>query len=218
MKRFSFFSCCFFILSLSVTSCSIEPDFEEDKTENGAAKDGIKPTLNFLGDSIIDYWNNLDSYFEDYNCFNYGCSKKGIDTFLGKVDIAKIADTECVIEIGTNDMMRVINANNVDNYIEHYIEVLKSLKAKRIYLLSLLPRNRAKDKGFDYNSYYPIINDKIRILAKEKMNNIVYIPVYDLFLINGQVNWEYTYDGLHPNINGYKVIADEIKKNLIKEV
>lgn len=227
--------CITLLLLLSCISCSKEdsPDLqdtvvvEEDVSENtnegkgdnekdDGAEEG-KSLLNFIGDSIIDYWKSLDDYFPDFECHNYGWSAKGIDTFLGRIDVKLLADTECVVEIGTNDMRRVINADTIDNYIEHYIDVLVSLKTKRIYLLSLLPRNRAKDGGFDFNSRYPEINGKIKKRVAERMDNVIYIPLFDLFFKNGQINWDYTYDGLHPNAKGYEVMASEMGKYLIKE-
>ena len=176
-----------------------------------------RPVLNFLGDSIIDYWSNLNEWFPEYNCHNYGWSGKGIDTFLFRVNISSLKNTECVIEIGTNDMRKIISAGEVDRYIEYYIDVLESLRARRIYLLSLLPRNRAKDGGFDFNSYYPEINKKIQKRVTERMKNVIYIPLYDLFLKDGKINGDYTYDGLHPNTQGYEVIAVAIREYLIKQ-
>jgi hypothetical protein len=186
----------------------------DEEMDSDMAEDSL--ILNFLGDSIIDYWENVSDFFPDYNCRNYGWSTKGIDTFLGRVDILSLVDTECVIEIGTNDMKRVINSSSIDSYIEHYVDVLISLDAKRIYLLSLLPRNRAKDGGFDYNKHYPEINTKIEKRVSERMDNVIYIPLYDLFIKEGQINWEYTYDGLHPNKTGYEVMAKAINNYLIK--
>ncbi len=194
---------------------------EPDSVMNEPSDDGNDnpkiSILNFLGDSIIDFWKNIDDYFPDYECHNYGWSAKGIDTFLGKVNISILEGTECVVEIGTNDMRKVINDGTIDSYVEHYIDVLISLKAKRIYLLSLLPRNRAKDGGFDFNSYYPEYNKRIESRVADRMNNVVYIPIYDLFLKNGKINMNYSYDGLHPNAKGYEIMARRIREYLVKE-
>ncbi len=198
-----------------------ESDDESDGDSNGSTGDGNENNpaasiLNFLGDSIIDFWNTIDDYFPEYECHNYGWSAKGIDTFLGKVNIQTLEGTECVIEIGTNDMRSVIMNGTIDSYVEHYIDVLISLKAKRIYLLSLLPRNRAKDGGFDFNSHYPEYNQKIEKRVAVRMNNVVYVPVYDLFLKDGKINMEYSNDGLHPNAKGYEVMAKRIREYLVK--
>lgn len=169
--------------------------------------------INFLGDSIIDYWLNLSDYFPSFQCNNFGITRMGIKTFLKNVNKSKLVNSVCVIEIGTNDMKNVILADTIDNYVKVYVNVLSSLNAKQIYLFSLLPRNRAKDI-FDFNKYYPSINSKIKEAVQKSMNNVIYVNVYDLFLKNGEINWDYTYDGLHPNGEGYKVMADELRKYL----
>lgn len=212
----------FLLLFLTLSFCSCDsdsicedaeiPNDEAQQKENTDEESSI--ILNFLGDSIIEYWKNIGDYFPQYECFNYGWSRQGIDTFLNRMDVKVLEGSECVVEIGTNDMRNVINANIIDEYVEHYIDVLISWNAKRIYLLSLLPRNRAKDGSFDYNSRYPEINAKIQMRALERMDNVIYIPLYDIFLKEGQINWDYTYDGLHPNTKGYEIMARVINSYL----
>ncbi|MBR4925014.1 MAG: acyltransferase family protein [Prevotella sp.] len=194
---------CFF--TIGTISCSDKPEDEVDATES----------LFFLGDSIIDFWKNVGDYFPEYICYNYGWSAKGIDTFLGRVNVKSLEGKVCVLEIGTNDMRKVISSGNVDEYVEHYVDVLISLKSKQIYLLSLLPRNRAKDGGFDFNSHYPEINRKIQKKVEERMDNVIYVPIYDYFLKDDKINSDYTYDGLHPNEKGYEVIAMVIRKYIV---
>ena len=233
--RIKFFVFVFFLLPVICWSCDKDPEIEQfieieketvsteetDGDPNEPSDDGNDcpkiSILNFLGDSIIDFWKNIEDYFPDYECHNYGWSAKGIDTFLGKVNKSILEGTECVVEIGTNDMRKVINDGTIDSYIEHYIDVLISLKAKRIYLLSLLPRNRAKDGGFDFNGHYPEYNKRIESRVAARMNNVVYIPMYDLFLKDGKINMDYSFDGLHPNAKGYEVMAKRIREYLIKE-
>lgn len=227
MKRKKVFFFSFLLLPLICWSCDKDPDIEplieiEKEAGRQESNDDTKDdpsisVLNFLGDSIIDFWDNIDNYFPEYECHNYGWSAKGIDSFLGKVNIHILEGTECVVEIGTNDMRTVINNGTIDSYIEHYIDVLISLKAKKIYLLSLLPRNRAKDGGFDYNSHYPEYNKRIENRVATRMDNVVYIPMYDLFLKDGKINMDYSFDGLHPNAKGYEVMAKRIREYLIKE-
>ena len=223
------------LLFLPIICCSCEKDpyieeiievekentIQDDSNESGqnggdSGGSAIVSLLNFLGDSIIARWSSVSSFFPEYDCHNYGWSSKGIDTFLGRVNVQTLEGTECIVEIGTNDMRRVIDGGDIDNYIEHYIDVLISLKAKRIYLLSLLPRNRAKDGGYDYNSHYPEINNKIEKRVAVRMNNVVYIPLYELFLKDGKINSQYSGDGLHPNARGYEVMAKRIREYLVK--
>lgn len=224
--RIKLFVFAFFLLPVICWSCDKDPEIEqfieaEKESEQiestyGTNDDSQISILNFLGDSIIDYWDNVDAFFPEYECHNYGWSAKGINTFLGKVNKSLLEGTECVVEIGTNDMRKVINDGTIDSYVEHYIDVLISLKAKRIYLLSLLPRNRAKDGGFDFNSHYPEYNKRIENRVAARMDNVVYIPMYDLFLKDGKINMDYSFDGLHPNAKGYEVMAKRIREYLVK--
>ena len=193
-------------ISCGSTGDDIMEEYTQDNTQNSLA-------LYFLGDSIIDYWNDVDDYFPSYKCYNYGVTRTGINTFLSKVNLATLKGTTCIIEIGTNDMKQVISENRFDEYVRDYINVLSSLEAKKIYLLSLLPRNRAID-NFDYNSHYPSMNEKINNEVSIHLDNVTYINIYDKFLKDGVINKAYTYDGLHPNALGYKLIADVLNSYL----
>lgn len=226
MMRMKLYLLVLCLVPMICCSCDKDPDIEqiieEEESEGRNCDDnnGQEQTvslLNFLGDSIIDFWKNVGDFFPEYECHNYGWSAKGINTFLGKVKIETLEGTECVVEIGTNDMRSVINSGTIDSYIEHYIDVLITLKAKRIYLLSLLPRNRAKDGGYNYNGHYPEINKKIQERVAARMNNVIYIPLYEQFLKDGKLNPDYTFDGLHPNDKGYEVMAKIIRKYLIRD-
>lgn len=194
------------LFSFFFSSCA------NDNEENGS-----KPVLNFLGDSIIENWTTVYKTFPDYECNNLGWSGKGIDSFLGRIDISTLAGTDCVVEIGTNDMGVVIKGNRLEEYALHYVEILKSLKARRIYLFSLIPRNREKDGRLPYNANYIVFNKNIQELTQAEMSNVVYVPVFDAFIKDGEINWDYTYDGLHPNQQGYDVMARELRKYLVKE-
>jgi len=195
---------CFLLLGIF---CGCSSENQDDIVSDGK-------TLRFLGDSIIDYWDDVSDYFPGITCFNYGITRMGIRTFLKNVDKNKLVDGNLVIEIGTNDVKWIITNNCMDEYVEEYVDTLQSLRAKKIYLLSILPRNRAKDRQ-DLNDYIEQLNPMIQKAVKEQMSDVVvYIDLYDIFLKDDQINWDYTYDGLHPNATGYKVMADEIKRVL----
>ncbi len=203
MMRLRFLLVAIFLFQF-VCSCDNETAYEP------------RPVLNFLGDSIIEIWKGVSHAFPDYECNNHGWSGKGIDTFLGRIDTSTLAGTDCVVEIGTNDMAKVITNNRLDEYALHYIDVLKKLNARRIYLFSLIPRNGEKDGDFPYNANYIIFNQKIQALTHSEMDNVIYVPVFDAFLKDGKINPDYTFDGLHPSAEGYQVMARELRKYLMK--
>lgn len=197
-----------YIISLIflIPSCT---NAEEELFGENLVNENKPIVLNFLGDSIIDYWDNLSDFFPLYTCHNYGLTRTGINSFLKNVNTDSLKESICIIEVGTNDMKKVITENSLDQYVKEYVSVLQSLKAKKIFLISLLPRNRAIDK-FDYNSYYPEINDRIKNEVTTQIENLVYIDLYNKFLKDGVIDEHLTYDGLHPNIYGYKIIAESL--------
>ena len=79
----------FFALLLPLVASSCDKDSEYDLQEEPINSDDGQSVklLNFLGDSIIDYWENVSDFFPEYDCANYGWAAKGIDTFLGKMSI-----------------------------------------------------------------------------------------------------------------------------------
>lgn len=92
------------------------------------------------------------------------------------------------------------------NISEIVDKALNSDPDMNIILQSVYPvtyKNRRK------NRLISALNEKLRAMCSEK--NITYLDIYTLLLDNkGGFNSEYTYDGLHPNVKGFEVVANQI--------
>ena len=162
----------------------------------------------FVGDSIIARWP-LDETIPSLLVYNYGKSGAGIsyledisNQFLGK---------DVVVMVGTNNNT-YFYTEEIDDYVDRYLRAVSSLTDKKIYLFSVLPREFINDSK-DINEKITLFNSKI----KESLTNypqIVYIDVFDEFMNDGHINYQYYHDGLHPNNYGYEVLSSYFLKEI----
>lgn len=80
--------------------------------------------------------------------------------------------------------------------------------------MSILPvsKNIAEKTQIKSNDRIKNLNYKIEKLAIEY--NVRYINLFDSFLKDNYINSLYSFDGLHPNGEGYFIIKHELNKFL----
>jgi lysophospholipase L1-like esterase len=99
------------------------------------------------------------------------------------------------ILIGTNDITQDIHAG----LIERLEQALTMLEGD-VYVMSILPTNYAPK-----NEIIRYMNEKIRILTE--LHGHTYLNAHDtLANVDGSLNMSYSYDGLHLNDTGCKMI------------
>ncbi|MDE6811880.1 MAG: hypothetical protein K2J15_05960 [Muribaculaceae bacterium] len=163
---------------------------------------------NFVGDSIIARWP-IDETLPSQVVFNYGNSGSGI-TYIRSLS-GKFFGTEVAVLIGTNDY-RYFKPEKVDNYVRVYLDAINQLTDRNIYLFSVLPREFKKDDA-DINVYIANFNSKIKE-ALSDYPNIIYIDVFEDFMKDGHINYQYYSDGLHLNIYGYTLLSSTFLKTI----
>ena len=184
------------MLFLLITGCNPELD---DKT-----------TLTFIGDSIIARWD-LQSSFSSLITYNKGVSGSGI-SYIEELS-GKLSGRNIVILSGTNDNHLMKDQDSRKSYALRYIDAINSLKAEKIYLYEVLPRE-FKDENFIINENIRLFNNEINELISNN-ERIVYLKVFDNFLNDsGHINWQFYYDGLHLNSEGYNILANALFCNL----
>lgn len=196
----------------------------------------------FIGDSITEFWE-LPLYFRDLGyVVNRGVAGDVIYGVSSRfdADIVQLKPKVCVIMIGVNDVDKidalankmVIKKGNYESLIPYikttfvnkmfsmYKKILLKAKKKKIKIIvcSVTPHNHNLDAGTDYrNTYILGLNEKLKELAKElEFDYVDYnSKVRD---DNGLFSLEYSWDRLHPNVKGYKLMSEILKPYLLKNL
>ena len=173
----------------------------------------------FLGDSITDGWD-LNQYFPGKPFLNRGISGQVTGQMLGrmKADVMDLRPRIVILLGGTNDLARGVS----NAVIRHNFEMIGTLaEASGItpVLASILPvsdyhtennprflRTQMRDPG-----RILALNQWIRGLCDSK--RWVYLDYHSAMADEaGRLRRELSDDGLHPNTEGYKVMAPLVEQ------
>ncbi len=173
----------------------------------------------FLGDSITDFFR-INEYFHGVYVINRGISGDTTDGVLFRLpeSVYHLQPSKVFLMIGTNDL----GENKTEQDIIHNIgQIISAIQANcpetMIYLESIYPVSNIRDKkvrrfivGKRTNEKIRRINQKLEELAQEK--NITYIDVFShLVDETGNIRLEYTVEGLHLTVQGYRAVSGVLK-------
>ncbi len=169
----------------------------------------------FLGNSITagTDWNELLGLS---NARNRGISGDITFGVLERLDeVIEGHPAKVFILIGINDISRNIpDSVIINNYRKMVERIQAGSPATKIYFQTLLPVNNEFTQfknHYNKDVHIAYVNAAIKQLVKEcKVNLIDLNPNFQD--ANGKLDKKYTEDGLHLNIEGYKVWASILKK------
>ena len=188
----------------------------------------------FLGDSITHAYD-LKKYYPNINTVNSGVNGDNADMILDDMyeRVYKYNPTKVFLLVGTND----IRDEHTDEHIVESIEkIVKGIKENnsetKVYVISVYPVNREKDTydkinmvsvGDRTNKRIKKLNTLIKKMCTK--NKIDYINMYDkLTDEDGNLNIDYTLEGLHLTEDAYVKITDvlteyleDAEKEILKE-
>lgn len=162
-------------------------------------------TLYFTGSSLAEKWD-VRKYFPTRITYNMGLSGSGIAYIESQGSMFR--DEAVVVITGGNDIASI---NDLDEYADRYLQTLRDMQAKRIYLFSILPRLVFEKDNFEK---VRSVNAKIKGLIHGQADGIIYIDLFDCMLKDGKLNENLFYDGVHLNSWGYGLISEELNKVL----
>lgn len=164
----------------------------------------------FIGDSLTEgcEWTEI---FSNTNVKNRGISGDTSDRVLQRLDsIVSVKPDKIFIMVGTNDLLF---GREVSNIIDNYRQIIYNIKAAspdtKIFIQSVLPIDTQRILN-NNNDDRRLLNDKLKRLSKRY--DCYYIDLYSPFDKNGELNQEYTYDGIHLNGKGYILWKGIIEK------
>ena len=202
---------------------------ENKKTTKVVVEKNIKKEKNyksenivFLGDSITDYYD-LDKYYKNMPVINSGTAGYKTNQILDELDerVIKYNPTKVFLLIGTNDLAftNLTKEEIADNIVKIADKINEKRPNTQIYIESIFPVNTDKnEKKVSWEMVDVRENKSITAInnyVKEKIKNkkYTYVDMYKLLIgKDGNLNINYSVDGLHMNDNGYKIITKEIMK------
>jgi len=195
-------------------------DLKED-TKESTNQENMKKLI-FLGDSLtagmglpgVEYsyanllYNKLQSKGYTFKFINAGLSGDTTSGGLTRLDwvLSKGVDV-FILELGANDMMRGIQPSEISkNLIEIIDRVRKKNPNSKILLIPMKPfPNMGKEYGKKFeNIYFEVAKTTGVSLSEFLLENVAGIP---------SLNQK---DGIHPTIEGHKIMQENIWNNLIE--
>ncbi len=189
--------------------------------------DLLEPEFNFTNEPVLIIGDSIAHLGHWEKCFpnvvNKGISSTTTKQWIENKLINSITDKyeKIYVNLGINDLGRGKAAiENVINNYSHIIDYLKK-HSDDINIFSVMDINvsiytQYRNTNTNYlnltDERIQALNAQLFLLAKEK--NIHFVNIYPSMTRDNQMKAEYTYDGVHPNEEGYNKIFEIIKKLL----
>ena len=171
----------------------------------------------FLGDSLTDYFD-LETYFPGKPVVNSGIAGNTTDQILEsmKTRVYDYNPSKIFLLIGTNDLRDGKSQEAVVQNIEKIIEEIQTnRKQAEIFVESLYPVNASVSSAVGIRSNETIQNINVQLKEYCKEKNLTYIDLHaKLQDEQGNLQAQYTVDGLHLSDAGYQIVAGVLQKYL----
>lgn len=168
----------------------------------------------FLGDSITDYWKLAD-YFPGKHYINRGIDGQTTPQMLVRFrqDVIDLHPKVLVVLAGTNDIAGVTGPARNEEIEANYASMAELARVHhiRVVFASLLPTHNHTEEAKESFALRP----RERILALNTWlkdycakNGLVYLDYFSVLIDHrGMLRRNLSNDGLHPNADGYKIMA-----------
>ena len=179
-----------------------------------------KQRVVFMGDSITEEWSNLyPDYFDTEGYINRGIGGQTTPQMLirFKPDVIDLEPDIVVILAGTNDIAGNTGDSNVKMITDNIFSMAELARAHQIkvVLSSILPvfeyewAKEIKDVPATIDS----VNDELKKYVND--HGLVYLDYFSSMVDERKgLNKDYTYDGVHPNQDGYILMSSLAQKVL----
>ena len=219
-KAFALFTLILFGNEISAQDWSNTKQFKMENSQLSEVNENEKRVV-LMGNSITIGWSETHpEFFENKPYVNRGISGQTTPQMLVRFrqDVIDLDPSVVVILAGTNDIAGNTGPVTLDfilGNIQSMAEIAQANSIK-VILCSVLP-------AFDY-PWRPGLNPNIKIpklnaMIKEyaQANNIYYLNYFDALNDgNNGIVEEYTYDGVHLTLEGYKVLEPMLEKALVE--
>lgn len=181
------------------------------------------PEICFFGNSIVHYWGgspkapisngpvSWNENLEDLGIRNFGFGWDRVENVLWRIyhdELNGFNAGQIVVMLGTNNLF-LNNDNEIIAGLEFVVRAIKTRQPHAgIVMIGLFPRRQNEERVFKFN---------LLLSQLAGMQNVDFIDVGSVLLNNkGKINESLFLDGLHPNEDGYKLLAPAIRDKLLK--
>ncbi len=179
---------------------------------NCIQKLGYDSDIVFFGDSIT-CGSDFRYYFRDKRIVNLGYSGDSLSGMINRVSMIEALSPEKVFILGG---INGLTDYNIEKCVKKYEILLDSIRTAlpntEIYVQSVLPISTNREvtlTNICHNASIVKFNDEIRGLAEER--KVVYVDLFSLFVLDGEMNPDLTTDGVHLKPEAYGIWADAIR-------
>jgi acetyl esterase/lipase/lysophospholipase L1-like esterase len=190
--------------------------FQDENKKVMAPKENENRVV-FMGNSITEGWSKFDpGFFDGKPYYNRGISGQTTPQMVlrFKQDVIDLKPKVVVILAGINDIAGNTGPMTLEQTRDNIIAMAQLAKANniRVVLSSVIP-------AYDF-PWRPGMEPAGKVVALNKMikeyadkNNLVYLDYFSA-MADGKhaLKNELGYDGVHPNLEGYKVMAPLAEK------
>lgn len=171
----------------------------------------------FMGNSITEMWKITDSsFFQKNNFICRGIGGEGTAQMLLRFrqDVIDIGATVVVIKAGINDIAENVGPMTDEQIVGYIINMAELAKANNIrpIIASILPANIIPWKKEIYPADRVIrINQMLKGYCAK--NHFTYVDYYSALVDDKKgLPEKYSYDGVHVNLQAYKVMEELVLK------
>jgi lysophospholipase L1-like esterase len=172
----------------------------------------------FMGNSITEFWKTIDGDFFTRNksFIDRGISAQTTPQMLVRFrdDVINLNPSVVVILAGTNDIAGNTGPTTLANIFGNIVSMAELARANKIkvVLCSVLPvYEYSWSPGLEPAGKIIELNSMLQSYSKK--NNIVYVDFHSALADEKKgMKAEYSPDGVHPNLAGYKVMDDLVEK------
>lgn len=177
---------------------------------NTMEKLDYKADIVFFGDSLVR-GSDFRSSFTDKKIVNLGYSGDTLSGMIERVSMVKAVSPQKIFLLGG---INGLTNMNVEQCVKTYAKLLdklhNELPESEIYVQSLLPLSKEKEKSICLNENIVKFNEKIELLANDR--GFTFIDLYSLYLLDGKINPTLTKDGIHLLPDAYNIWAKAIEE------